>query len=339
MVAIAGFGVAFHLTTMMPHVAGDDRMEPLERLLNLVGLLLETPTPLTFEQIREILEPYRQENVGSAKRMFERDKDHLREYGVPLRLVDVDAWGTEQGYMIPKGEYYLPEIAFTPEELGALLVAAQSGGENAPAEQAARKLVYGADGGVLAGLGGGPLASGSDARSVLVLAVAEAVQTGRVISFGYRSAYGDASDRTVDAYAMVFRGGHWYLVGHDRGRDDVRAFRLSRVTTEVEIVGDGREPPEGFRAADHVQAGPWLAEADEEAVIRFSPDVAWWATSSFPGAREQATLDDGWVRVSVPSADEDALAGMVLQFGAEAVVEEPASLREAVVGRLEQLRV
>ena len=56
-------------------------MEPLERLLNLVGLLLETRVPLTFEQIRETLEPYRQENVDSAKRMFERDKDVLREYG------------------------------------------------------------------------------------------------------------------------------------------------------------------------------------------------------------------------------------------------------------------
>ena len=82
-------------------------MEPLERLLNLVGLLLETRTPLTFEQIRETLEPYRQENVDSAKRMFERDKDILRDYGVPLELVDTDAWGTEQGYRIPKDQYYL----------------------------------------------------------------------------------------------------------------------------------------------------------------------------------------------------------------------------------------
>ncbi len=150
-------------------MTGADRMEPLERLLNLVGLLLETPKPLTFEEIRETLDAYRADKVDSAKRMFERDKDQLREFGIPLHLVDVDVWGTEQGYMIPKDEYYLPEIAFTPEELGALLVAAQSGGENTPAEQAARKLLYGADGGVLAGLAGGPLASGSDARATLVL--------------------------------------------------------------------------------------------------------------------------------------------------------------------------
>ena len=152
-------------------------MEPLERLLNLVGLLLETRVPLTCEQIRDTLEPYRQENVDSAKRMFERDKDVLREYGVPLRLVDVDAWGTEQGYLIPKDEYYLPEIAFTDEELGALLVAAQGIRDDTPAtNQAVRKLLYGADGGVLRGLAGGPLASGSDARGALVMSAVEAAQ-------------------------------------------------------------------------------------------------------------------------------------------------------------------
>ena len=208
-------------------------MEPLERLLNLVGLLLDTTTPMTFEQIRDVLEPYGQANVQSAQRMFERDKDQLRAFGVPLRLVDVDAWGGEQGYLIPKDEYYLPEIAFTPDELGALLVAAQSGGENTPAEQAARKLLYGAEGGVLAGLAGGPLASGSDARGALVVAAADTAQRRRRVTFGYRTSHGQTGEREVDAYAMVFRRGHWYLVGFDRGRDDVRAFRLSRFTTDL----------------------------------------------------------------------------------------------------------
>lgn len=319
-------------------MAPKDRMEPLERLLNLVGLLLETKTPLTFEQIRETLEPYRQEKVDSAKRMFERDKDLLRDFGVPLELVDVDPWGGEQGYLIPKDAYYLPEITFTPEELGALLVAAQSGDENTAVERAAHKLLYGADGGVLAGLAGGPLASGSDARSGLVVAVAAAAQQRRRISFGYRTSQGKASDRDVDAFAMVFRGGHWYLVGHDRERDDVRAFRLSRFTSDPEDLGEGSVVPEGFRAADHVQAGPWDARTEDHAVIALSPEVAWWAASSLQGATTIGTREDGWVEVSVPLADEQALAGLVLQFGDEAVALEPASLREAILSRLRAIR-
>jgi proteasome accessory factor B len=318
-------------------MAGTDRMEPLERLLNLVALLLETRMPLTFEQIRETLEPYRQEKVDSAKRMFERDKDVLRDFGVPLELVDVDAWGGEQGYLIPKDAYYLPEIAFTPEELGALLVAAQSGDENTAAERAVHKLLYGADGGVLAGLSGGPLASGSDARSGLVLAVAAAAQQHRRISFGYRTSEGKAGDREVDAFAMVFRGGHWYLVGHDLDREDVRAFRLSRFTSDPEDRGDGASPPEGFSAADHVQAGRWDAGSEERAVIAFAPEVARWASGSLTGATTIRTRDDGWVEVAVPLGDTPALAGLILQFGEEAEAREPEALRVEMVRRLEAI--
>ena len=312
-----------------------DRTEPLERLLNLVGLLLETSTPLTFEQIRRVLEPYGQANPDSAKRMFERDKDVLREYGVPLELVDVDVWGTEQGYVIPKEKYYLPEIEFEPNELVALLVAAQSGGQDPAAESGARKLLYGADGGVLAGLGGGPLASGSDARSNLVHAAAEATQGLRRIRFTYRTSQGRTSDRDVDAWAMVFRAGHWYLVGHDRERDDVRAFRLSRIVGEIADTGTGSAPPENFRAADHVDTGPWVAAGDDRAEVLFSPTRAWVAASQFPGATEIGTDEEGRVVMEIPMADEEAFAAMLLEYGPDAVVRSPHSLREAVVSRLE----
>jgi predicted DNA-binding transcriptional regulator YafY len=316
-------------------MAAQDRIEPLERLLNLVGLLLETRQPLTFEQIRETLEPYGQENVDTAKRMFERDKDLLRDYGVPLELVDVDAWGSDQGYLIPKEKYYLPEIAFTAEEMGALLVAAQSGGENSAAEAAVRKLVYGADGGALAGLSGGPLASGSDARSVLVLAAADAVDGNRRVRFGYRTSQGQASEREVDAYAMVYRGGHWYLVGHDTGRDDIRAFRLSRFTSEMEDVGEGRPTPQGFHAADHVDAGPWAADSEERARVAFAPEVAWSAAGALAGAVPGPVGADGWMEFEIPMADEEVLASLLLQFGPEAEALEPPSLRETIVRRLE----
>jgi proteasome accessory factor B len=318
-------------------MAEGERVEPLERLLNLVALLLETPTPLTFEQIRRVLEPYGQANPDSGKRMFERDKDVLREFGVPLELVDVDVWGTEQGYMIPKEKYYLPEIEFEPGELAALLVAAQSGGRDPAAEAGARKLLYGADGGVLGGLAGGPLAAGSDARGDLVQAAAEATQGRRRVRFSYRTSQGQAGEREVDAWAMVFRAGHWYLVGHDHERGAVRAFRLSRLAGELTDLAPGSEPPAEFRAADHVQSGPWVATGEDRASVRFSPERAWLALSQFPGA-EQTGTEDGWTVVEIPMADEDALAAMLLEFGPDALVRSPASLRDAVMARLETAR-
>jgi proteasome accessory factor B len=313
-------------------------MEPLERLLNLVGLLLETSRPLTFEQIREAMpEAYGGENVDSAKRKFERDKDDLRNYDIPLEMQDVDAWGTEQGYAIPKERYYLPEISFTPEEMAALFVAAQAGGGDPSAEQAVRKLLYGAEGGVLAGLSGGALALDGDAGRRRLLAAADAASRQRRVRFGYRTSAGRSGERLVDAFAMVCRGGHWYLVGHDRERDAIRAFRLSRLTTDPRDEGDGVAPPEGFHAAEHVQAGPWgVGEPRERAVIAFSPEVAWWATTGLNGAEPSPPREDGWTEVAVPLTDVAALAGWVLSFGPDAEAIAPESLRTTVVARLER---
>lgn len=317
-------------------MARGERMEPLERLLNLVGLLLEARTPVTFEQIRDTLDAYRSDNHDTAKRMFERDKDILREYGVPLELVDTDAWGTQQGYFIDKERYYLPEIPFTQEELAALFIAAQGGGQEV-AEQGVRKLLYGAQGGVLAGLAGGPLASGSDARSELVLALADAAQSHRRVRFDYRTSEGREGERVVDAYAMVFRGGRWYLVGHDLSRDDVRAFRLSRFTGDPIVEGDGGHPPADLRAADHVRPGPWSAGDEDTALIAMEPEAAALAAGSFAGVERVRERDDGRVEISIPFADRGSIAGLLLEYGPEAEVLAPKRLRQEMIDRLEAI--
>jgi proteasome accessory factor B len=313
----------------------NDEMEPLERLLNLVGLLLETDRPLTFEEIRRVLPAYGGENLDSAKRKFERDKDVLREYGVPLEMEGTDVWDVEQGYTIPKERYYLPEIAFTPEEVTALFVAAQSASEETAAAQGVRKLLYGADGGVLAGAETGPLVAGSDTRGARVIAAADAATGRRRVRFGYRTSQGAASERDVDAYGVVFRGGHWYLVGRDRERKAVRAFRLSRCTTELQVAGEGSAPPEGFRAIDHVEAGPWQDVAEDRALVAVTPATVVLVESTFPGVERRTERDDGWVVLAIPAADEQALASMLLQFGAEVEAIEPPTLRDEVVRRLE----
>jgi proteasome accessory factor B len=315
----------------------DDTMEPLERLLNLVGLLLETPTPLTFDQIRDVLEGYQGDNVDSVKRKFERDKDMLRAYGVPLEMTGTDAWDVEQGYIIRKEQYYLPEIGFTPEEITALYLAARSGSEAAEATQGVRKLLYGAEGGLLTGGAGGPLAVESDADHAWLMAAADAASKRRQLRFGYRTAQGATSERTVDAYGVVFRRGHWYLVGHDRERDAVRAFRLSRVTSEPVDIGEGSTPPAGFRAIDHVEAAPWNDADVPIARIAFGPAALVLAESSLVGATREAVRADGWTILAVPSTDPATLASVVLGFGPDAEALEPETLRDEIATRLRQV--
>ena len=49
-----------------------------------VFLLLVARNYTTKEQIRELMEPYRASSDEAFDRMFERDKDELRELGIPV---------------------------------------------------------------------------------------------------------------------------------------------------------------------------------------------------------------------------------------------------------------
>ena len=310
-------------------------MHPLERLVNLVALLLESRTPLTFDQIREKLaEGYGHQDVSSAKRMFERDKDILRDIGVPIEVLSTDAWDVEQGYMIDKARYYLPEIAFTPEEITALFVAVRSAGD-VSAEDAVRKLLSGVDRGILAGLGAPALMSEADPN---LSAAAEAVAENRRVRFAYRNSRGERSDRAVDTFGLAVRGGHWYLVGLDADRGEIRSFRLSRVSGSLNVEGEGTPPPEGFRAADHVWGGPLASEEPSiSATVAFSPEVAWWALRGVRGAETVRTREDGWVDVRMPWPAGEQLVSWVLSFGPDAEVLEPADVRAEVVERIEAI--
>src|SRR5205823_2381508 len=95
-----------------------------ERLLNLVAMLLETSRPVTAQQIRETIPGYDQDSWEAFKRMFERDKDELREMGIPVELAPTDPWEVEEGYRIPKDRYYLPDLNLAADEMAALVLAA-----------------------------------------------------------------------------------------------------------------------------------------------------------------------------------------------------------------------
>ena len=313
-------------------------MHPLERLVNLVALLLETRRPLTFEEIRRVLPAYRQGDKASAKRQFERDKDTLRAVGIPVEVAPTDAWEVEEGYRIPRERYELPDLSFTPEEAAALFVAshAQGGGE---AAQAFRKLALGVETGVLADLAERGPAMGLDVSGPHLLAAADAVARRRRVAFRYEPLSGRMGERDVHAWGLVFRRGAWYLVGHDARRGQPRSFRLTRVRSDLRDLGPADPPPAGFRAAEHVQAGPWgLGEPQTTARVAFSPKVAWWALAELPGARTLRTRRDGWIEAQVPAARDEAFVSWILSFGPDARMISPKSLRDAVVRRLMAVR-
>ena len=95
-----------------------------ERLLGLVVCLLSSERYLTATQIRDAVPGY-PESFDAFKRMFERDKEELRELGIPLETGSNSAVEEEAGYRIPRQAYILPEIRLEPDEAAVLALAAR----------------------------------------------------------------------------------------------------------------------------------------------------------------------------------------------------------------------
>ena len=100
-------------------------MRKVERLVNLIALLLDTRRPLTLDQVAELVPGY-EASGESLRRMFERDKEELRGLGVPVERAPIDAWGTEEGYFIDPEAYGMPELDLAPDERAALALAARA---------------------------------------------------------------------------------------------------------------------------------------------------------------------------------------------------------------------
>ncbi|RZS80083.1 proteasome accessory factor B [Motilibacter rhizosphaerae] len=303
-----------------------------ERLLNLLLALLATRRPLTKQELRRLVPGY-PDSDEAFDRSFERDKDELRELGVPVETGSVsgtDLFADEVGYRVRREAYALPEVAFTPEELTVLALAArawQSAALSGPASRALLKLQAsgaGVDDAAVAGIE--PRVSSSEPA---LLPLWQALRDRRPVRFAYRrGSAGEATTRTVEPWGVVARAGRWYLVGHDRDRSAPRVFRLSRITGAVRPLGRPGEVEvpadvdlQAAVAAVSPQAGAGTAH------VRLSPGSGGWLRRS-----STATADPDVVAVGY--SDPDLLAAELVALGPAAVVLDPPEVREAVARRL-----
>lgn len=308
-----------------------------ERLLNLVICLLHTRRHLSVQEIRDAVPGYDRANEVAFRRMFERDKDELRDLGIPLETgSDTAAHDDELGYRIARRDYELPAISLEPDEAAALGLAARLW-QSAPLAGATGSALLklraaGVDAPMVSGALEPRVGAGEPAFETCLSAVTE----GQRLRFSYRASGRPlAQERTVDAWGVVWWHGRWYLVGHDHARDDVRVFRLSRIVGDaVQMAGPGPvKVPSGvdLRALVARMAGE---EPRTTATVLVRAGAAWElrreATQIEPGV-------SGWDRLEVGYSDPERFADRVTGYGADAVVLAPAEARDAVVRRLEAL--
>lgn len=334
----------------------------LRRWIDLLAALLRRHYPVPFEEIIAEVPAYQSGTRTARRRMFERDKDELRAYGIPIQTVS-DAGGEVVGYKLSRREFYLPylslmvdgrprppktvdrdgfraleHLAFEPDELAAIVHAAgriESLGNpvlSADAKSAVRKLA--ADLPVDAArtptevvAPGRPAASGE-----IFDVVSEALQRKKRLAIDYHTMSTDTTARrVVEPYGLFFLGHHWYLAGRDPDADAVRNFRVSRIArAEVNPKLPGKpdfEVPAGFRLREHARSRQaWeLGDGGGAAVeVEFRRDTGAAAAAAGLGARVEGAPHRRVFQVR----RADAFARWLLPLGDAAVIVAPEAARE-----------
>jgi proteasome accessory factor B len=203
-----------------------------ERLLNLVICLLGARRPVSRAALRGGIPGYGDAASDDAfERMFERDKDELRQMGIPVDTI-VNSQGEVEGYLIDEDAYAMPAIDFDASERAVLGLAARVWSEAALTAEAGAALrkIEAATGDRWSPLLPGRPGTGEEALPLLW----EAIRSRTVVRFDYLTrGRAVVEERIVEPWATAHRDGAWYLVGRSRERDAGRVFRLSRIQGSV----------------------------------------------------------------------------------------------------------
>lgn len=303
-------------------------MNKYERLINLVLALYATERPLTRADIFGRINGY-EGSAESMRRAFERDKEELRNLGIPLLTTGAGGDGDEVGYRIDREQYEVSGVDFEADELTAMHVAlatVQLKGTKNP-ESALWKL-----GGALAGDQSAVQPNVSLEVDAGLATLFAATNERRVVTFLYRG-----EERHVEPRGLAFRSGHWYLSGFDQDRQGVRNFRRDRIESEPVAGSAGAfarpegPPPRPVR--------PWEMGEGEPVLTRVlvDPDLATWVEQDLGSDAIEERRPDGSVVIVLSVSSVPGLRSFVLGFLARAEVIDPPEMRAGMVEWLEAM--
>lgn len=328
------------------------RVPAEERLFSLVLALLSTESGLTKSEILANVQGYRQRYTpggdnASLERQFERDKDDVRELGIPLETIETPgASGNNQTlrYRIPKGEYDLPlDVRFTPDESALLSLAAMAWREGALSADSRRGLLKvrsagSEDDGAEHDAAEGPSAIGAYAprlrtRDAAFEPLRSALDRAAAVRFAYITpGHHEARVRELAPLALVQHGGRWMLAAHEFATRSEKNYLLSRIVGPVTQFAVGQHPAPAD-AGERALAGLDRVWAERTATVHVAPGSD--AERRLTRRRDTSSTTDG--ELVIHHVDPQILAEELAAFGPEVRVVEPEELRQRVVDRLRVL--
>ncbi|EPR75598.1 putative DeoR-family transcriptional regulator [Leifsonia rubra CMS 76R] len=310
-----------------------------ERLFSLVLALLSSEGGLTKSEILSTVQGYRQRFVHSGdnsnlERQFERDKDDVRELGVPLETIESpEQAGNNHNlrYRIPRADYELPEdISFSAEESTLLGLAAMVWREGSLSEESRRAIVKLRSLGIATAEPVLSYAPQLRVREQSFEPLRSALDKSVYVTFDYlKPGEQTSTPRTVAPLALVQHQGRWHLYAKDPAVDRFTTFLLRRIVGSVRA---SKNPCSESTVDAAVRA---LAELDEVwqtnvAIVRVEPGT----DAATRLSKRRGTATNPATQLELHFTDFNIFADELASFGPEVLVVSPPALRQAVVARL-----
>jgi proteasome accessory factor B len=278
----------------------------------------------------EKYDPYSDNEQADVLRMFERDKDDIRNLGIVIETLSIeDAWDNNQEtrYRISESDYELPnEVTFTGSEMTLLRLAAEAwrgGSLSVDSRHALTKLrslgIEASD--PLVGV-----APRINADEPVFEALKDALDRSATVSFMYLKPGEKApSLRKVAPLALLNRSGTWYVLASDRDKNVERTFLLPRIISTPKSLPNSTyiAPKKDYVA--QLEGEIAQLEASQQAQVFATPQSD---AAIRLAARNQGPGQSG--ALSIPYSDLDVLADELCEFGASVRVEAPQELIDAV---------
>jgi proteasome accessory factor B len=297
-----------------------------ERMLNLLFVLLNSKTPLTREQIRERVPGYGDSNEA-FERMFERDKAALRDLAIPVETKPVDLFHDDVlGYRIDRSDWLMPEISLTVQERTYLSLAA-SAWQSAQLSTAAKQAVSSVDAREHSSDLSVPVSLAKGRRHISEILAA--ISNGKTVTFDYVGLnQSEVVRRSIDPWRALLHSGHWYLIGFDQEKGEVRTFRTDRIVGDlVETKNDVLEPmPKDFDLS--AITTNWES-SDKEPIIA-TVLVRPGRAASLRVMATTCEVGSEWDELTIPYHHESQLLGLIASACDVTRVKSPKSLHDSV---------
>ncbi len=208
-----------------------------ERILNLFFVLINSNRPIPRHEIRRRVHGYEEcESETAFERMFERDKDELRNTGIKIETVPIDPlFDDELGYQVDSQTFITKPVEWTPAER-AILSLASTTWHRTEFENLAKSATLKTGGSI-------NIEPTKDKENIYseeltrFQKILKSLNSKSIMKYLYVSFDEDKPiNRRVIPKRLYRQGDNWYFDAYDLASGNWKTYQTSRVVGEIEII-------------------------------------------------------------------------------------------------------